>query len=162
MTYSWRLYYDATVPYFGETHLPYAILAIVHVILAILPLPCCSSVLFSWFQKFQNILPFRWYIQHAFMDTFQGCYRDGTEPGTGDYRWFASIFFMLRILLALVDILTLGRTYFFASFFFCPYSCFHGPVSTLQTKLQQPCYYQCYILPTAHSVSHLCPWSSGK
>ena len=28
MTHSWRLYYDATVPYFGEAHLPYAILAV--------------------------------------------------------------------------------------------------------------------------------------
>ena len=25
--YTWQLYYDATIPYFGETHLPYAILA---------------------------------------------------------------------------------------------------------------------------------------
>ncbi len=25
------------------------------------------------------------------MESFQGCYKDGTEPGTRDYRWFAAV-----------------------------------------------------------------------
>ena len=28
LSYSWRVYYNASLPYFGEEHLPYAVLAI--------------------------------------------------------------------------------------------------------------------------------------
>ena len=48
------------------------------------------------------------------MDTFQGCYKDGTEPETHDYRYFSSIFFVLRFLLALIAIVTLGGQDYFA------------------------------------------------
>ena len=37
-----------------------------------------------------NIFPFRWYII-IFVDSFQDCFKDGTEPGTCDCRWFASL-----------------------------------------------------------------------
>ncbi len=29
----------------------------------------------------------------------QGCFKNGTEPGTGDYRWFAGFYLILRMLL---------------------------------------------------------------
>ena len=32
------------------------------------------------------------------MDAFQGVYKDGTEPGTRDCRWFAAIFFLVRVM----------------------------------------------------------------
>jgi hypothetical protein len=32
------------------------------------------------------------------IDAFQGHYKDGTEPGTRDCRWFAGIYFLGRIL----------------------------------------------------------------
>ena len=32
------------------------------------------------------------------MDAFQGVYKDGTEPGTRDWRWFAAVFFLLRVM----------------------------------------------------------------
>ena len=35
------------------------------------------------------------------MDSFQSCYKDGTEPGTRDYRWFAGIPLVGRALLVL-------------------------------------------------------------
>ena len=114
MTHAWRLYYDATVPYFGETHLPYAILAVAFCALLVL-LPTLLLILYPsrWFQKFLNLFPFRWYILHTFMDTFQGCYKNGTEPETHDYRCFSSIFFVLRFLLALIASLTLGGQEYF-------------------------------------------------
>ena len=34
---------------------------------------------------------------HVFMDSFQGCYKDGTEPGTRDCRWFSAVPFIIRI-----------------------------------------------------------------
>ncbi len=54
---------------------------------------------FSFFHKFLNLFPFRWYILHTFMDTFQGCYKDGTEPGTRDCRWCVSAYFIFRLTL---------------------------------------------------------------
>ena len=36
------------------------------------------------------------------MDSFQGCYKDGTEPGTRDCRYFLAAFFALRILIFIV------------------------------------------------------------
>ena len=113
LTYSWRLYYDATVPYFGHRHLPYAILAIVVAVLFVL-LPMLLLLLypFRWFQKLLNLFPFRWYILHTFVDSFQGCYKNGTEPGTRDCRWFASVFLFARMLLFATGAATLGSSFY--------------------------------------------------
>ena len=110
LTYSWRLYYDATVPYFGQRHLPYAILALVVLVVFVL-LPVLLLILypFRWFHNHLNLFPVRLYI---FMDSFQGCYKDGTETGTRDCRWFASVFFLLRLTLILISACTLNWTYF--------------------------------------------------
>ncbi len=109
-TYTWRLFYDATLPYFGERHYKYAILAIV--VLVLLPLLVLILYPFRWFQKCLNLFPFRWYILHTFMDTFQGCYKDGTEPGTRDCRWFASIFLVLHVSFFIIGGAALGSVFF--------------------------------------------------
>ena len=36
---------------------------------------------------------------HTFVDSFAGCYKDGTEPGTRDCRYFATLFLFMRILI---------------------------------------------------------------
>ena len=106
LTQSWRLYYDPTVPYFGKQHLPYAILAIsVLTIFVILPAALLLLYPFRCFQKFLNLFPVRWYILHTFMDSFQGCYKDGTQPGTRDCRWFVLVFYMARICYLVVGVL---------------------------------------------------------
>ena len=58
LTHSWRLYYNASVPYFGETHLPYAILAITVLTLFVL-LPTLLLIIypFHWFQKLSKPVP---------------------------------------------------------------------------------------------------------
>ena len=113
LNYTWRLYYDATIPYFGKTHLPYAILAIVTLFVFVLtPVVLLLLYPFRWFQKLLNLFPFRWYILHTFMDSFHGCYKNGTEPGTLDCRWFASLFYILRILLFLIGLFTLNTMFF--------------------------------------------------
>ena len=111
--HSWRLFYDATVPYFGETHLPYAILAIATLFVFVLtPVVLLLLYPFQWFQKLLNIFPFRWYILHTFMDSFYGCYKNGTEAGTRDCRWFASLFYIVRILGFLIGLFTLNSMYY--------------------------------------------------
>ena len=113
MTHSWRLYYDATLHYFGKEHLPYAITAIVVFTFFVL-LPALLLVLYPLhcFQKFLNLFPIRWYILHTFVDMFQGCYKDGTEPGTRDWRWFASFYFLIRLLAMAIGALICDLMYF--------------------------------------------------
>ena len=71
-THSIRLFYDATVPYFGSRHLPYAIIAIIVVILfATLPVLLLVLYPFRCFQKLLNLFSFRWYILHTFVEEFK-------------------------------------------------------------------------------------------
>lgn len=82
-----RLFYDATVPYFGKSHLPYAILAIaVFVLFVLAPVLILTLHPFSWYQKLLSLVPIRWQFLHTFVDAFQGCYKDGTESGSCDCR----------------------------------------------------------------------------
>ena len=101
--YTLGLYYAADIEYFGSEHLPYAILAIaVLCVFVILPITVLSLYPCGFFRKFLNLFPVRLYILiNTFMDSFQGCYKDGTEPGTRDCRWFVSFFLIVRIFLFL-------------------------------------------------------------
>ena len=98
--YSLGLYYAADIEYFGSDHLPYGILAIIMCLFfVILPITTLALYPFSFFQRFLNLFPLRWCIFiRTFMDAFNGCYKDGTEPGTRDCRWFSSVYFFCRFL----------------------------------------------------------------
>lgn len=97
--YTLGLFYAGSVEYFGKAHLPYAILAIVVLLVfVLLPVTLLALYPFTFFQKFLNLFPFRWYVLHTFVDSFYGCYKDGTQPDTRDYRWCISIFFLVRVL----------------------------------------------------------------
>ena len=97
------LYYSGDIEYFGREHLPYGILAIVMLcVFVIQPIAILALYLFAFFQKFLNLFPARWYILHTFVDSFQGCYKDGTEPGTRDCRWFSAFFILTRYLFLIV------------------------------------------------------------
>ena len=110
---SLRLFYDATIPYFGSRHLPYAIMALTILLLfAILPVLLLVLYPFRCFQKLLNLFPVRWYILHTFLDTFYGSYKDGTQPGTRDCRWFASLFILSRFCLIFVCAFAKTEVYF--------------------------------------------------
>ena len=114
VNYTWRLYYDATLPYFGAKHFPYAILAIMvmflfvfipTLIIVVYPIKLCHKCL--------NIFPRRSQLfLHTFVDAFLGCYKDGTEPGTRDCRWFSSILFIVRFLFMTIYAYSLTSMYF--------------------------------------------------
>ena len=92
------VFYAASVEYFGKEHLPYAHLAtFVLCLCVILPVLVLALYPYTFFQKFLNLFPFSWHILHTFVDSFYGCYQDGTQPGSRDYRWCASLFFVLRL-----------------------------------------------------------------
>ena len=116
VTESWHLYYDPTIPYFSKKHIPYAVLA-VSVLTLFVTLPTLVLLLypFACFQKFLNILPIRQHVLHTFMDSFLGCYKDGTQPDTRDCRWFASLLFSSRLLIVLIGIFILNWTFYIFS-----------------------------------------------
>ena len=67
----------------------------------------------SIFQKCLSLFPLRWQLSvHIFFDSFQGCYKDGTEPGTRDCRWFAIVFYFIRIIFLVVYAFTLDADFF--------------------------------------------------
>ena len=45
------------------------------------PHPCFDSLPISVFSTY---FPTQWHFLHAFVNSFQGSYKDGTEPGTYD------------------------------------------------------------------------------
>ena len=110
--YTLSVYHASHLKYFGNDHLPYAITAIVILLLFfILPMVLLALYPFKCFHRLLNCFPTNWYILHTFMDSMQGSYKDGTEPGTRDCRWFVSVFFMLRF----VDYILYAISDFFVS-----------------------------------------------
>ena len=106
-------YYSPTVQYFGDEHLPYAITAIVIVTLLV-NIPTMILILypFQFFQWFLSFFPLNWHFLHAFVDLFQGCYKDGTEPGTFDCWWFSVLTLLSQLLLFIIYAMTLSMIFF--------------------------------------------------
>ena len=110
---SLRLYYSPTVQYFGYDHLPYAIVAIT-VFSLFVGIPTMIFILypFRFFQRFLSFFPVNWHFLHAFVDSFQGCYKDGTERGAFDCRWFSSLVLLIRLIFFIIFGLTLSMIFF--------------------------------------------------
>ena len=92
-------YFDANVQYLSGAHLPLAILAGIILVTITLPLPILLFV--YQFKFFQAILSCCCSTRireglRTFMEAFQGYYRDGSDGGR-DYRFFASIYIVLRM-----------------------------------------------------------------
>ena len=94
------LYFDASIEYFSRKHLPFAVLAIC-VLLVFVFIPLLLLLLYPM-RSFQRCLGYctriRWQFLHTFTDTFQGCYKNGTNS-TRDYRYFAGLYLLFRIVL---------------------------------------------------------------
>ena len=109
-TFSWDMestiqppvvYYDGTVEYFGQHHLPYALLAIaVLLVFTFLPILLLCLYPCRCFQRFLNRYHLSSQTLHTFMDIFQGSFKDGTN-GTRDCRYFAAIYLIIRVVLYL-------------------------------------------------------------
>ena len=94
-----RLYFDPSLPYTGKKHLPYAILAMLFLTMfVILPTGILSLYPFKFFHtEFLSCFSIQWHFLHTFVDSFQGCYKDATEPATLDCRCFSLIGLFLRL-----------------------------------------------------------------
>ena len=93
------LYYAGDIEFFGKEHLPFAILAIiVFCTLVWLPVILLATLPTTLaFKSFSTCFLFVGTYLHTYMDSFHGCYKNGTQPGTRDYRWFVSVFFFARV-----------------------------------------------------------------
>ncbi len=92
------LFMDASLSYFGYSHLFYTIPSLlIGLVFIVGPVATLFLYSYTFFQKGLNILPHRWQIFiRLIVDSLQGRYKDGTEPGTRDCRWFSTVPFILR------------------------------------------------------------------
>ena len=111
------LYYDATIEYFGEEHLPYGVLA-VFVLLVFILFPLLFLLLYPMrcFQQCLGCCGVRCHAVPIFIDAFQGCYKDGTN-GTWNCRYFAAAFLFFRILLFMIFAISQTALFYAASLF---------------------------------------------
>ena len=111
------LYYDATIEYFGEEHLPYAVLA-VFVLLVFIIFPLLLLLLYPMqcFHQCLSCCGVRWHALPIFIDAFQGCYKDGTN-GSRDHCRFAAAFLLARILLFILFALSQTALFYGAALF---------------------------------------------
>ena len=109
------MYYDGNIKYFHKQHLPYAIPAIViPTLLAILPIILLLYPTRA-FQKCLTRCGVNSQALRTFVEIFHGCFKDGTN-GTRDCRYFAGLYFILRIIVFLVKMT--GWVGIFLSVFF--------------------------------------------
>ena len=108
---AYGLYYVPSVQYFGSYHLPYAILALVLLsFFVVVPNVILLLYPFQFFQKFLTLFSINWYSLRIYVDSFQGCncYKDGTEPGAFDGRWFSALMLFTRSIYFIIYVLTLS------------------------------------------------------
>ena len=97
--YSWNLYYDPSITYFGKEHLPYALMAVA-ILLFFIAFP--TSLLLCYQCKMYRKCLVKCKIcgdaVDSFVDTFQRYYKDGSSGGW-DCRWFAGFFILYKCFL---------------------------------------------------------------
>ena len=110
----YRVYYDSSIKFLSHDHIPYVALSTaLFTILIVLPTVLLLLYPFHCFQKCLSYFHIRsQFFLHAFIDSFQGCYKDGTEPGTYDLRWFSSYGLVLRFCLCTTFALTLSSMFY--------------------------------------------------
>ena len=109
----YSLYYNANVKFGDRYHIPFLALSLC-LFLLLIAFPTIVLILypFRWFQKCLSYFRIQWHFLHAFVDSFQGCYKDGTDEGTYDLRWLSSYGLLLRFGICIIFTLTLSSMYF--------------------------------------------------
>ena len=96
-SYEWVVYFDPSIVYFGPSHIAYAIITLIlSFMILVVPVILLFLYPYRWFQRCLNRFHLRSLALNAFVDAFQGCYKDGTE-GTRDCRYFAALQLLLRL-----------------------------------------------------------------
>jgi hypothetical protein len=91
------VYYDSSKKFYGRGHRLYGdFAALILFFFNVVPFLLLLLYPVKWFQKCLNLCKINKIALHTFVDSFAGCYKDGTEPGTRDCRYFAALSFLLR------------------------------------------------------------------
>ena len=94
--YSWQLYYDPSIKYFGTQHLPYVLLAIgILTVFIIFPTSLLICYQCKPYQKCLKKCLTEGTILDEFINAFHKYYKDGSK-GTWDCRWFAGFFILIK------------------------------------------------------------------
>jgi len=100
---SYVLFVDATVHYFSEEHLPFAIIAIVILLSLILP---PFLLIFYPCKVFKRCLNCchkrRWHALHTFVEAYRGSYKNGVNGGR-DFRSMSGVYMLFRVALIIVN-----------------------------------------------------------
>ena len=93
---------DLRVPYFGATHVPYAVLGLLGCIITVI-LPLVLVIIYPTcvFPKLIRCFGLRrWHAVRTFLEVFVGSFKGGTNASEGkrDYRLFAAVYLIGRIL----------------------------------------------------------------
>ena len=105
------MYYDATVEFMGQEHMPYFIIATTVLFIAILFPLLLILYPMKWFQVFLNKCHLNSPGLRMFMECFQGYYHDRSDGGW-DCRWFAALYPSLRIAGSIMYALTHSDLFF--------------------------------------------------
>ena len=107
------LYTEPSVEYFSKKHLPYGVIALVFLsifiaspMLLLMVYPC------KCFQQFLSFFRINWHFLHTLIDSFQGCFKDGTEHGTYDLRWMSAYGLFIRLTLLVLYAITHTSMYY--------------------------------------------------
>ena len=113
------LYYDTTIKVFSLQHMPFAILAILVLLVGILfPLLLLLLYPMQWFQKCLNKCHLNSPGLQIFMECFQGYYRDRTDGGW-ECRYFAAVYPAFRIATYVSYSITLSSMFSVAYILLC-------------------------------------------
>jgi predicted outer membrane repeat protein len=112
------LYYDGTITYMGPDHIPYVVASVLVLVtfVALPPILLSAPSLLLLIKKLYRAVLHRdldipvFFSPgprlDQFLNAFHGCYRDGTggsaTNNTIDCRWFAALYFVLRLFLFLI------------------------------------------------------------
>ena len=100
------VYIDPSMTYFGSSHIGYAVFTLLLVfVVLIIPIILLFLYPLRCFHKCLNHFHLRLLPLHAFVDAFQGHYKDGTK-GTRDCRYFAGLQLLLRLLFPFIFLIT--------------------------------------------------------
>ena len=91
------MYYDASYVPLSKNHIPYLILTSA-IIIVFIGLPALFILFYQnkVFQKCLSCCKVKCVLIHELANICQGCFKNGTSPGTRDYRWFAGLYLLLR------------------------------------------------------------------
>ena len=105
-SYRLAVYMDPSVAYFGSSHIGYAVITLI-LVFVVLIIPILLLFLYQCrcFHKCLDHFHLRLLPLHAFVDAFQGCYKDGTN-GTRECRYFAGLQLVLRLLFPVMFLIT--------------------------------------------------------